>query len=57
MNEHDQINIEVLEHWLAGAKYYLKKNRITAAYWQIYYCCEVLDEMIEENTLEADGKC
>lgn len=55
MNDHDQINIEVLEQWLAGAKYYLKRNQLTKAYWQIYYCCEVLDEMIEENTDEVDG--
>ena len=49
MNEHNQIQIDVLFHWLAGAKWYLKRGLITKAYWQIYYCCEVLDEMIEEN--------
>ena len=56
MQEHDQINIDVLEHWLAGARYYLKRNQITKSYWQIYYCCEVLDEMLEEFTLMEKSK-
>ena len=51
MDEHNQINMEVLEHWIAGAKYYLKRGQITKAYWQIYYCCEVVDEMIEETAV------
>jgi len=50
LSEHDRINIEVLEYWLYGAKWYLKRGQITKSYEQLYYCGEVLDEMIEEQT-------
>jgi hypothetical protein len=49
LNDSDRTAIDVIEHWLAGAKYYVKRGYITKAYWQIYYCCEVMDELIEAH--------
>jgi len=40
--------LESVEYELGGAKYWLKRGQITKSYMCLTYCCEYIDEILEE---------